>query len=120
VKAFGERLRARRKELGKTIAECASAFGMSQPAWTFWEQGSREPKLDALIAVSSYLETTPDILLGCSATSPQVSVNGDGNTIANSPNSKISVVAPPTNCKTCQYKAAVKKLQKAGLQIPGL
>jgi len=119
VKAFGYRLRSRRKELGKTISECASAFGMSQPAWTFWEQGSREPKLDDLLAVSSFLETTPNDLLGIAETEPSVTVNGSGNVIGS--HAKVNVVTTQqSNCKTCPYKAAVKRLQKAGIKVEGV
>ena len=61
---FGKNLREARKAKGLTTTECAKHFGISQPAWNFYELGTREPKLDLLIQICKYLEVNPNILLG--------------------------------------------------------
>ena len=63
-KNFGENLKKARKQRGLTTTECAKALGITQPAWNFYELGSREPKLDALVRICELLETTPNRLLG--------------------------------------------------------
>ena len=61
---FGKNLREARKAKGLTTTECAKHFGISQPAWNFYELGTREPKLDLLIQICRFLEVNPNILLG--------------------------------------------------------
>ena len=61
---FGKNLREARKSKGLTTTDCANHFGISQPAWNFYELGTREPKLDLLIQICKYLEVDSNILLG--------------------------------------------------------
>lgn len=61
---FGRNLRDARKKKGLTTTDCAKHFGISQPAWNFYELGTREPKLDLLIQICKFLEVNPNILLG--------------------------------------------------------
>lgn len=63
---FGENLRNVRKAKGLSTIECAKQFGLSQPAWNFYELGSREPKLELLIKICQFFNTSADILLGLS------------------------------------------------------
>ena len=65
-KIFGGNLKKARQEKGLTTTECAKALGISQPAWNFYELGSREPKFDALVKICEILDTTPNKLLGAS------------------------------------------------------
>lgn len=61
---FGRNLREARKEKGLTTTDCAKHFGISQPAWNFYELGTREPKLDLLMQICKFLEVESDTLLG--------------------------------------------------------
>lgn len=65
-KIFGENLRNVRKTKGLSTTECAKQFKLSQPAWNFYELGSREPKLDLLVKICQFLNVSADILLGLS------------------------------------------------------
>ncbi len=66
---FADRLRERRKELGKTVSQCAAFLHKTQPAWTLYETGKRLPKLDELLEICRLLDTTPNDLLGVSSSS---------------------------------------------------
>lgn len=122
-KVFGQNLRAKRIEEGLTIAQCATEFNITAAAWNFWELGSREPKFDVLQAICARFKCTSDDLLGLDrGSSAAVVVNGSGNAVANGAHARASVTignageAPP--CKKCKYLKAIKKLEKAGLQLP--
>ena len=65
-KLFGENLRNVRKAKGLSTVECAKQFGLSQPAWNFYELGSREPKLDLLTQICQFFDVSSDVLLGLS------------------------------------------------------
>ena len=65
-KLFGENLRNVRKSKGLSTIECAKQFGLSQPAWNFYELGSREPKLDLLTKICQFFDVPSDVLLGLS------------------------------------------------------
>ena len=65
-KLFGENLRNVRKAKGLSTIECAKQFGLSQPAWNFYELGSREPKLDLLVKICQFFNVPADVLLGLS------------------------------------------------------
>lgn len=123
---FGSRLRARRNELGMTLASCAATVGVTQPAWTLWEQGSREPKLDMLLSICELLSTSPDALLGLKGHGGSVSVNaGSGAAVAIGTGAKASATAakkaaPAADCRKCPYKSWGEKFRKAGGIIPGI
>ena len=65
-KIFGDNLRNVRKAKGLSTMECAKQFKLSQPAWNFYELGSREPKLDLLIKICQFFNISSDVLLGLS------------------------------------------------------
>ena len=65
-KLFGENLRNVRKSKGLSTIECARQFGLSQPAWNFYELGSREPKFDLLTKICQFFDVPADVLLGLS------------------------------------------------------
>ena len=70
-KLFGENLKKARLERGLTTTACAKLLEISQPAWNFYELGSREPKLDALVRICEILNTTPNKLLGSAFSSDE-------------------------------------------------
>ena len=109
-----------------TLASCAATVGVTQPAWTLWEQGSREPKLDMLLSICELLSTSPDALLGLKENIGSVSVTAaDGaavaiGTCARASASAAKKTAPAHDCSACKYRKAVADLQAAGLKFPGL
>lgn len=60
---LGERLRARRMELGLTLASVATEAGLSVPYVANLEKGRGNPTLDAVVALAAALEVTPGALL---------------------------------------------------------
>ena len=50
----------------QTAAEIAAIFGVTQPAWTQWEKGLREPRLDTLAKICRHFGVSADWLLGLS------------------------------------------------------
>ena len=109
-----------------TLASCAATVGVTQPAWTLWEQGSREPKLDMLLSICELLSTSPDALLGLKENIGSVSVNAaDGAAVAIGTGAKASATAakkaaPAVDCRKCPYKSWGEKFRKAGGIIPGI
>ena len=60
---FGERVRARRKELGMTQADLAKATGIHQPDICVLESGEHAPNLDTVERVAKALKIDHKILL---------------------------------------------------------
>jgi transcriptional regulator with XRE-family HTH domain len=60
---LGERLRARRMELGLTLAAVATEAGLSVPYVANLEKGRGNPTLDSVVALAAALEVTPGALL---------------------------------------------------------
>jgi len=46
--AFAKRVRARRKELGLTVAKCAEDVGRTEAAWRQYERAESAPGFDVL------------------------------------------------------------------------
>ena len=69
-KVFPSRLRALRG--AKTTRAAAELCGVTQPAWTMWENGRREPSFDLLLKICVTFHVSADYLLGLSdvATAP--------------------------------------------------
>ena len=61
---FPERLKAIRRERGKTQRELAEYLGMKIRSYQFYEGGEREPPIDKLIAIADYLDVSIDELVG--------------------------------------------------------
>ena len=101
-----------------TLASCAATVGVTQPAWTLWEQGSREPKLDMLLSICELLSTSPDALLGLKDHGGSVSVTAaDGAAVAIGAGAKASAAAakksaPAADCSTCKYRKAYEDMKK--------
>lgn len=61
--SFGERLRARRAELGLTLLAVATDAGLSLPYVANLEKGRGNPTLDAIVALAAALRIGPAELL---------------------------------------------------------
>jgi transcriptional regulator with XRE-family HTH domain len=70
---IGRRLRARRQELGRTLAETAARSGLSVSYLSAIEKGVNLPSLQTLVKISEALETTiPTVLVAEGANRVQV------------------------------------------------
>ncbi|MEF2293101.1 MULTISPECIES: helix-turn-helix domain-containing protein [Virgibacillus] len=58
------RLVSLRKEKGKTQEEIAKVIGVTRPAYTAYEKGSRTPDYKILATLANYYNVTIDYLLG--------------------------------------------------------
>ena len=61
---FKVRLRDLREEKGVGQVELAQALGVSKGIISLWENGLREPKMSALIAMAEYFGISIDYLVG--------------------------------------------------------
>ena len=54
------------KELrgNKSQSEIAKELGLTQRTWSYYEQGTREPDIDTLIAIAEYFKVPIDVLVG--------------------------------------------------------
>ena len=60
---FGKQLRDLRIEKGLSQRELGKIFNVCNQTISFWETGSREPDLDALIEIAHYFEVSIGSLL---------------------------------------------------------
>jgi transcriptional regulator with XRE-family HTH domain len=63
TKPFGERLKALREQSGLSQAELAAHAGQSLRSIQNWEQGHREPKAVALLALARALGVSMEFLI---------------------------------------------------------
>lgn len=71
--AVGNRIRARREELGLSQAALAERLNRTQTSISYWEAGRRAPDVEDLVALADALDLQPaDLLARTSATSPRV------------------------------------------------
>ena len=61
---MNERLREIRKEKGLLQREVAEAVGISPSTYANYEQGTREPPIQLIIAFCKFFQVTSDYLLG--------------------------------------------------------
>lgn len=61
---FSERLKTLRLKRGLTQQEIADVLGVTRVAYSNWENGKREPKIDMTISLSKILNTSLDYLIG--------------------------------------------------------
>ena len=61
---WGERIKARAKELGLSDVAVARALGLAQRRYSAYANESREPDFEMLKMICSVLATTPDAVLG--------------------------------------------------------
>lgn len=61
---FGVKLKELRIEKGLSQRKLGEIFGVCNQTVSFWETGSREPDLDALVKIADFFEVSVDFLLG--------------------------------------------------------
>ena len=61
---FGERLKQAREAAGMSQAEVARALGLSQPAYSYIENGEKNPSLPVAKRLAVVLRTSLDYLVG--------------------------------------------------------
>ena len=61
---FSERLKILRD--GETVVDVANRFGVSQPTWTTWELGTREPNIAMITKICLCYGVRVDWLFGLS------------------------------------------------------
>jgi DNA-binding XRE family transcriptional regulator len=59
-----ENLRKLRKEKGLTEEQAAKIFSVSLKSYNAWEQGDFQPKIETLIEMANYFDTTIDYIVG--------------------------------------------------------
>lgn len=64
-KSLGEKLRSLRG--GRSQAEMAGVFGVSQSAYSAWERGAKEPSLSTVGTICQTFNVSSDWLLGLSS-----------------------------------------------------
>ena len=72
---WGERLRARAKELGLTDADVARRLGITQGRYSTYVNMTREPDFATFSRMCKALQTTPDEVLGFSQARRDAGVN---------------------------------------------
>ena len=103
--------------------EMAETVGLKTTAWARYERGEVAPGAEILANICRVHACSADWLLGLERRSASGTVNGSGNVVAAGTGAnaaKTVTSAVQAACKACPYKKALAKLQKAGLQIPGL
>lgn len=118
-------LSERLKELrgSQSQSEMARPLGIVYQQWAKYERGESAPGSELLAKICRVHACSADWLLGIDrGTSAAVIVNGSGNAVANGLHARASVgtgaAGEASICKSCKYLKAIKKLQKAGLQLP--
>jgi transcriptional regulator with XRE-family HTH domain len=97
---IGQRLRARRVELGWTLAEVAGKSGLSLPYVSNLERGRGNPTLDALTALARALDIPLSLLVGDDDASEPLDV-----TLASAPKSLLSFARSPEFAETVRRLA---------------
>ncbi len=69
---FGQKLKALRKKQNLTQAQLGEALGVAQRTVASWEQETRQPDLDTLVALAKFFQVSTDYLLG---NSPPKNIN---------------------------------------------
>jgi transcriptional regulator with XRE-family HTH domain len=100
----------------------ARELGIQRTQWIKYENGNTVPGADILAKICRVHACSADWLLGLKDRNDAISVRaGDGAAVAIGTGSTATVTpAPAADCRKCPYKAAVKKLQKAGMTLVGV
>ena len=61
---FKERLKELRIENNLSQEKLAKASGLTQPAITMWENGTRTPNMESIILLAKFFNVSSDYLLG--------------------------------------------------------
>lgn len=70
MESWGERLRARGRELGMSDSEVARRVGMTQRRYSSYVNMTREPNFSDLLRICEGLAVTPDYVLGVTGIEP--------------------------------------------------
>ena len=65
TKAFGNRIRKRREQMGFSCAQLAARLHISRSTVNSWENGESRPNTEHLILLARLLHTSTDYLLDC-------------------------------------------------------
>lgn len=60
---FGKKLKELRLEKGLSQRKLGEIFNVCNQTVSFWESGSREPDLDALVEIAQYFDVSVDYLV---------------------------------------------------------
>ena len=124
---FSDRLKALRKQQGKTTTQCAADVGVTQPAWNQWELGLREPKFDKLREICRLLDCSADELLGLPERGGSATAHGDGAIaavkVSNSPgvavaNGRNARASVGPNCEQCPFKLLAMEFKDRAAKLP--
>lgn len=109
---FGKNLRKARKAKGLTTIECAKHFDISQPAWNFYELGTREPKLDLLAKICRYLEVDSNTLLGIETDIKSIETTGELKRTSMSLDlDRLKETAAQLSAESAALSSTIKKLK---------
>lgn len=64
MEIFAQRLKALRLERKRTLREMADYLEVGMRAYQYYEDGSRHPDYQSLVALADYFQVTTDYLLG--------------------------------------------------------
>ena len=116
LSVFAKQLRLLRAE--ESQSSFAEQICVHPIQYSKYERGVNSPKIDVLMRICRVTGISADWLLGLTPIgSPKVHYDMNTNTHSIPAASKTPGSAPI--CKPCKYLKAIKKLQKAGLQLPG-
>ena len=98
----------------QTVAQAAAIVGVTQPAWSQWENGVREPKLEMVVQICRLFDASADYRLGLSdnrhggghvvhASGSAVAIGGNANAINGA----------AANCADCPLMQAAAKMAAA-------
>lgn len=76
---LAQRLKELRNRKKRTQQDVAKYLGLTRPAYTAYESGSRNPDYDTLIKIADYFDVTTDYLLGRMPSTEAVKEDGVGN-----------------------------------------
>ena len=61
---FGKKLKELRVEKGLSQQKLGECLGVCNQTVSFWESGSREPDMDAIIKIADFFNVSTDYLFG--------------------------------------------------------
>ena len=102
---FGERLKKAREAAGKSQAEIARAIGVSQPAYSYMENGEKNPSLPVAKQLAVILDVSLDYLMD---NKPSESAESDerlyapAETVANQPDNSRIIISVFDGSKTVE------------------
>lgn len=120
MSTIGDKMRELRGK--SSLREMAEPVGIKLQAWARYEAGGAVPGGEIITKICRVHACSADWLLGLKDHNDAISVRaGDGAAVAIGTGSTATVTpAPAADCRKCPYKAAVKKLQKAGMTLVGV